>query len=285
MKTYNDLYLQTRNIFRANGIEGFSLEAKLLVAKAAGKTVEQLMRDLNLFSSAAVEKAVTEFTERRLHGEPIAYIAGLWEFYGLPMIVSRDVLIPRMDTEVLIDATKKILTGNHMDARILDLCCGSGCISCALAHELPASRVVAVDISTAALGICRKNVALNRLNSRIICMQADAGKQPPFGLGSFDLIVCNPPYIATSEIAELDPSVKDYEPLLALDGGEDGLSFYRSVIKYWKVVLKDDGVLLFEVGEGQAAPVCEMMCDAGFSVTQTFRDTIGVERAVAGFLR
>ena len=282
MKTYNDIYLDTRNILRQSGVEGFNLEARLLVAKAAGKTISQLLRDINLYTTKEIENTVLDYTARRLRGEPVAYITGSWEFYGLPMNVTPDVLIPRMDTEVIVDAAKEILTGKKMDARILDLCCGSGCISCAIAHELPATRIVAVDISASALEVCRSNVAMNRLNSRIICMQTDATASPPMGIGQFDMIVSNPPYIASAEILTLDSSVRDYEPVWALDGGEDGLKFYKAIIKYWKSLIRPGGHLLFEVGEDQAQDVKEMLLSAGFSSAYTRKDTLGIDRVVIG---
>ena len=223
-----------------------------------------------------------DYTARRLRGEPVAYISGTWEFYGLPMIVTPDVLIPRMDSEVLVDAAKEMLTGHKMDARILDLCCGSGCLTCAIAHEMPATHFLSVDISASALEVCRKNIALNRLNTRAICMQADALSAPPLGLGTFDMIVCNPPYIATYDLFTLDSSVKDFEPLWALDGGEDGLKFYKAIIKNWKILLGNDGMLLFEVGEGQAEDVKEMLLSAGFASAETRKDTLGTDRVVIG---
>ena len=282
MKTYNELYLQTRNILRQRGVEGYNLEAKLIVSKAADKTVSALMRDLNLYTSEEIEDRVEEYTARRLRGEPVAYISGTWEFYGLPMIVTPDVLIPRIDSEVLVDAAKEMLTGYKMDARVLDLCCGSGCLTCAIAHEMPATRFLAVDISTSALEVCRKNIALNRLSNRAICMQADALSAPPLGLGVFDMIVCHPPYIPPFDLFTLDSSVKDFEPLWALDGGEDGLKFYKAIIKNWKILLGDEGLLLFEVSEDQAEDVKELLLSAGFSSAETRKDTIGVDRVVIG---
>lgn len=284
MKTYNEIYLTTRTILRQRGVEAYGLEAKLIVSKASGKTVAELMRDLNLYTSDEVFGKVTEYTARRLRGEPIAYISGSWEFYGLPMIITPDVLIPRMDTEVLVDAAKELLTGRRMDARVLDLCTGSGCITCAIGHEMPATRLVAVDISALALEICRKNINLNRLSSRAICIQADAKSSPPLGIGEFDMIVSNPPYIASGEILGLDVSVRDYEPLWALDGGKDGLDFYRSIIKNWKILLKEKGFILFEVGEGQAEEVVNLLRSAGFSSVDTRKDTLGTERIVIGRL-
>ena len=282
MNTYNDIYLSTRNLLRQRGIEGHDLEARLLVAAAAGKTVTALLRDMSLYASRQIEEKAAEYTARRLRGEPVAYITGSWEFYGLPIITTPDVLIPRMDTEVLIDLAKELFMGVKMDARILDLCCGSGCITCAIGHEFPASRLVAVDISANALDICRKNVAANRMEGRVICMQTDALSSPPLGIGEFDMIISNPPYIATDEILSLDTSVRDHEPTWALDGGPDGLKFYKAIIKYWKSILKPGGYLLFEVGEGQAEAVSEMLHWAGFSYVGTRKDTLGIDRAVFG---
>ena len=198
------------------------------------------------------------------------------------MKVTKDVLIPRSDTELLVDLAKEALTGWRMDARVLDLCCGSGCITCAIGHELPATKLVAVDLSASALEICRANVNLNRLTTRVICMQADATSSPPLGIGSFDLIVSNPPYIESGEIQKLDRSVKDYEPMWALDGGKDGLRFYKAIIKHWKSLLRPEGLLIFEVGEGQAEAVADMLMAAGFAATSIHQDARGVDRAVVG---
>ncbi len=282
MKTYNELYLTARNVLRQYGVEGCNLEARLLVAQAAGKSTADLLRDMNLYTTPGIEAKVTDYLARRLRGEPVAYITGAWEFYGLPMTVTPDVLIPRMDTEVLVDAAKEILVGRKMDARILDLCCGSGCIACALGHELPASKLVAVDISASALEICRKNLAANRLSSRCITLQADATAAPPLSIGTFDLIVSNPPYIASDEIIELDSSVRDYEPIWALDGGKDGLRFYKGILKYWKSLLRPGGFILFEVGEDQAQTVKDMVLAAGFAAADTRKDSQGIERVVIG---
>ena len=282
MKTYNELYINTRSTLKRSGIEAYALEARVLVASAAGKTVQELLRDLSLYTTSQVEEQVNAYTARRLAGEPVAYITGDWEFYGLPMKVTKDVLIPRSDTELLVDLVKQALTGYKMDARVLDLCCGSGCITCAVGHELPATKLVAVDLSASALEICRANVNLNRLSTRVICLQADATASPPLGIGNFDVIVSNPPYIPSREIATLDTSVKDYEPIWALDGGKDGLRFYKSIIKFWKTLLRPDGLLIFEVGEGQAEKVAEMLMAAGFTSTSVHQDTRGTDRAVVG---
>ena len=282
MKTYNDIYLQARNALRENGIDGYTLEARLLVATAAGKTTQELLRDLSLYTTAEMADRVAALTERRISGEPVAYITGAWEFYGLPMLITPDVLIPRMDTELLVDAAKELLNGRKMDARILDLCCGSGCIACALGHELPAARIVAVDLSAKALEVARKNIAANRLSSRAICIQADATTSPPMSMGQFDLIISNPPYVRSADMKKLDRSVRDFEPSWALDGGKDGLKFYKAIIKYWKSLLRPGAYLLFEVGEGQAESVKEMLLMGGFRSVSSKFDTLGVERVIIG---
>lgn len=281
-KTYNDIYFVVRSKLRESGVEAFGLEARILLSAAAGKTTEQLMRDLYLYTSDEIEERALSMLERRLKGEPLAYISGSWEFYGLPMTVTPDVLIPRMDTEVMVGAAVEALKRYGMRGRVLDLCCGSGCIACAIASELPAVRVVAADISAPALEVCRKNIKDNKLTSRIITMHADAKTWPPMSIGSFDVIVSNPPYIASEEILTLDSSVRDYEPLGALDGGEDGLDFYRSIIKYWTISLRPNGLMMFEVGEGQADAVKKMLLAAGYVAVSTLKDTLGIERVVIG---
>lgn len=280
--TYNDIYIAARTALRQNGVEAYSLEARLLTAAAAGKTTAELMRDLGLYTSGDIVSRAEAMLRRRLSGEPLAYITGSWEFYGLTLTVTPDVLIPRMDTEVMVDAALRFIESRGMKVRALDLCCGSGCIACAVAHEMPASRLVAIDNSDAALEVCRKNVSDNKLSSRIITMNADAAAWPPVGIGGFDLILSNPPYIESGKLIELDSSVRDFEPLSALDGGRDGLDFYRAIIKHWTVTLRPSGQIMFEVGEGQAEKVRDMLLAAGYVSVDTRLDTLGVERVVIG---
>lgn len=283
-KTYNDLYITARRALRDAGIEAYSLEARLIIAHASGKTMEKLLQNMQFYTSAEVEDEVSRLTERRLRGEPVAYLTNSWEFYGLPMEVTPDVLIPRTDTETLVDVALSLLRGRKMDARILDLCCGSGCIGCAMALNLPASRVVMLDISDKALRVARHNVNQLGLGSRVLCTDADARKAPPMLVGSFDALLCNPPYIPSGDILMLDPSVRDYEPIWALDGGEDGLDFYRDILKYWKSVLRPGGILLFEVGIGQSEAVQALMRAAGFLDIGVHPDSRGIERVISGHI-
>ena len=227
-KTYNDLYLATRTALKSAGVEAYALEARLLVAYAVGKTKEEFVRDLRLYTSDENEQKIAALLQRRIAGEPLAYLIGEWEFHGLPIVVTPDVLIPRMDTEVLVDAALRVLVGRKMNARILDLCSGSGCIGCALAHELPAARVVMVDISEEALAVSK------------------------------------------------------YEPLGALDGGEDGLMFYRAIVRHWTQILRPGGWLMFEVGEDQADAVMALMTEEKYTDVTALEDTAGIRRVVVG---
>ena len=283
-KTYNDIYIQTRKDLRAAGIEAYSMEARLLVSSAAGKTMAQLMRDLPLYAAPGLEETVRAMTARRLAGEPVAYITGSWEFYGVPLEVSRDVLIPRPDTEVMVEAAVKLFEGRNGRPRILDLCTGAGCVGIALAVRMPGARVVLVDNDHKALSLCRRNVQLNGLDVRVMCIDADVTRKPPMLLGKFDLITCNAPYIPTAEIETLDSSVKDYEPWQALDGGADGLDIIRPVIALWKSVLKDRGTIMLEIGEGQSLEVQMLLTQAGFTQVGALRDAGGTDRIIVGRL-
>lgn len=281
-RTYSDIYIDVRKKLHEKGVEAYQLEARLIVAHAAGKTVDALLRELPLYASDKTEETVQELTQRRLADEPVAYLLGEWEFYGLPIVVTKDVLIPRPDTEVLVETAVKALRGRKMDARVLDLCAGSGCIGCAIASELPASHVVLADISAAALAVAKQNISRNRLNPRVTCVETDALLPPPPVLGSFELLVCNPPYIPSAEIESLDSSVKDFEPLSALDGGVDGLDFYRAILPKWKGVVRKGGLVAFEVGENEAGPVIELMKKNGLTNVGSVKDTNGIERVVCG---
>jgi release factor glutamine methyltransferase len=283
-KTYNDLYIDVRNALREDGSPFPAAEARILVAAAAGKTTEKLVRDFRLYVTDELAQRVSHLLGRRLRGEPVAYITGEWEFMGLPMEVSPAVLIPRIDTETLAQTAIDYLTGRKMDARVLDLCSGSGCIGCAIAAALPQSRVTLCDISPEAMVLARRNVERNGLQGRVSYLEADVTAPPPLMIGSFDLVVSNPPYIPTIEILTLDPSVRDYEPVWALDGGEDGLDFYRIITKNWRGVVRSGGALMFEVGEEQAERVKDLMRLGGFHDAEAVRDTRGVDRVVTARL-
>ena len=283
-KTYNEIYIETRKALKNAGIEAYALEARLLVAHAAGKTIAQFMRDYSLYAAPAFAADVQEMTKRRIAGEPVAYITGSWEFYGVPLDITQDVLIPRSDTELIPEAAITLFSGRNPKPRILDLCAGSGCIGIALAVHMPGARVVLVDNDHRALSVCRRNVQKNRLETRVFVVEADATRKPPMLMGKFDLLVCNAPYVPTLDVMMLDASVRDYEPLQALDGGEDGLDVIRPVIALWKSVLKDSGAIMLEIGEGQAPAVEALLADAGFTGIGALMDPGGTERVIIGHL-
>lgn len=280
--TYNDLYLDTRQKLRAAGIEAAQLEARELVCCAAGKSRDQFYRDMALYASDQVVEKLAELLARRLAGEPVAYLIGEWEFYGLSLDITPDVLIPRMDTEVLAERAILLARAAGEGARVLDLCAGSGCVGLAVAANVPGCRVVLADLSEAALQVCKRNVRRNDLNARVTCVQANALAKPDPTLWDFDVIACNPPYIPSGDIAGLDVCVRDYEPRSALDGGADGLDFYRAIAQNWGAALRLGGSLLFEVGIGQAADVAGLLARNGFENIRSFQDTQDIWRVVEG---
>lgn len=281
--TYNNLYLDIRRQLKQSGIDAATLEARELVCFGTGKSREELSRDGGLYATPELERKVRELVARHLAGEPVAYLIGEWEFYGLPLDISRDVLIPRPDTEVLAEqAIGYIRTLG--ECRVLDLCAGSGCIGLAVAAQASGARVVLGEWSDAALKICRQNIRRNGLTGRVVPMQADAREKPERSLGEFQCIVSNPPYIPRGDIGTLDTSVRDYEPHLALDGGKDGLDFYRSISEKWRAALVPGGRLYFEVGTGQADSVLRIMRAQGFGDIQIVKDLHGIPRVVFGTL-
>ena len=249
---------------------------------AADKTKEQLYRDMSLYASSDLERRVEELVQRRLAGEPVAYIVGEWEFYGVPLDISRDVLIPRADTEVLAERAILKARSAGEGGRVLDLCAGSGCVGLAVAANADQCRVVLADLSEGALRLCKQNVRRNSLNARVTCISANALEAPSSVLWDFDVIACNPPYIPPGDLEGLDVSVKDFEPLMALDGGVDGLDFYRVIASKWKSALRLGGTLIFEVGIDQAEAVAQIMADNGFENIITTEDTGGIQRVVEG---
>ena len=281
-KTYNELYMNARKALRNGGIEASSLEARELICYAAGKDHNSFFQYASLYATDDIELRLNDLVARRLSGEPAAYLIGEWEFYGMPLDISRDVLIPRADTEVIAERAIEIASAKGSECRVLDLCAGSGCIGLAVAKHVPQARVVLADVSEEALHICRQNGRRNNLNKNIMVLRADALHDPLPMLGTFDLIVSNPPYIRSGDIAGLDPSVRDYEPHLALDGGEDGLDFYRAIAERWQRILRPNGVLLFEVGYDQADAVEQILIRNNYHDINTLRDTQGIWRVVEG---
>ena len=280
--TYNNLYLDTRQMLRRAGVEAAQLEARELICRVSGKSREQFWLDLPLYAPEEVRNRVQELLRRRLEGVPVAYLLGEWSFYGLDLDVTPQVLIPRADTEVLAEHAIARAREAGQGARALDLCAGTGCVGLAIAAHVRTCRVVLADLSPDAVALCRQNIRRCGLLPQVTCFLVDAREDPPAQLWDFDVIASNPPYIPTAEIETLDKSVRDYEPHLALDGGADGLDFYRAIIRRWKRALRPEGWLLFEVGYDQAERVCALMEEESYRHVACHPDTRGILRVVEG---
>ena len=231
VKKYGELYLEARRALRATEGENASFIARELLSYASGKSAAAVMADRELYASEATADTMQMYTERSLRGEPLAYILGKWSFYGLELTITPDVLIPRDDTMAVTELAIETLRTIEPPQRVLDLCTGSGCIGLAIAHQVESARVTLADVSPEALRIAKLNLTALKMAGRVNAFQADAREPAPKFWGQFDLIVSNPPYVTAQEMTELEPSVRDHEPHLALDGGEDGQTKNR-IFKY-----------------------------------------------------
>lgn len=279
--TISQLYLEAKNRLRITEDEetaGFM--ARNLLCYATGESYETLVA---MGQSRVSDKAYDKM-QRALYraqtGEPLAYIIGEWDFYGMTLHITKDVLIPRDDTCAVVGLAINQALYLQNAPRILDLCTGSGCIGLAVASRVKDARVTLADVSRDAIAVARKNISAQKLSSRVSCVSVDALQAPPAFLGKFDLIVSNPPYITTDEMRQLPRSVKDFEPELALHGGDDGLEFYRAIAKNYYDVLKPGGYLCFEFGMGQGDSVCRILEMNGYTILERARDYNDIERAV-----
>ena len=280
VKKYADLYLDARRALLEKEGQFASNIARELVCAASGKTAEQMIADRELYASEEVCQLTADFVRRYAAGEPMPYILGEWDFYDMTLTVTPDVLIPRDDTTVVTElAIKKALFLNQ-NPRILDLCTGSGCIGLAIAKRVKDARVTLGDVSQGALRVARRNTMEQKLATRVKCLPIDVLKPAQEFLGTFDLIVSNPPYIPTETWKTLDPSVRDYEPRMALDGGADGLDFYRAILENFTPALQPGGWICFEFGIGQENDVCSLLLRHGYEITELRKDSAEITRAV-----
>ena len=281
IRTINDVYLDLRTEFRKKGIAGYQIEARELVAFALDLDYEEFYNRRNQYIFDKDVQKIEELKALRYSGVPLQHITGRWEFYGLPLEVTTDTLIPRPDTETLVEVGIDLLK-DRSKGRVLDLCCGTGCVGLAVLKNVGDGITgVFADLSEPALEVTRRNIVHNSLSHRSLTYPVDALAEPSPVLGKFHLIVCNPPYIPTAEIMTLDVEVQK-EPHMALDGGDDGLDFYRAVSRNFSAALNKGGALAFEVGLGQFEDVTAIMEEAGYKNLQVRCDLAGIERVVWG---
>ena len=279
--TLSELYQQTRRMLQTcEDVETAGFYARELLCHVTGKTREQVIANRDHYVSDETSGKVTQLAMRLRGGEPLAYVLGQWEFYGMKLTVNPNVLIPRDDTCAVTDLAIRQALFLDNNPRILDLCTGSGCIGLAVANRLKDARVTLADVSREALQVAKKNVTDHKLTGRVSCVQVNALEKPPVFLGKFDLIVSNPPYITSREMTELPKSVGQFEPHLALHGGEDGLEFYRAIAENYSDALKPGGYLCLEFGMGQGDAVCALLEINGYTILERSRDYNDRERAV-----
>ena len=285
VKTIAELYLDARRtLMTKEDDQTASMMARSLVCHITGKTHEQVIAQRDMYVGEQECIQMDGYVQRLLNEEPLPYVLGKWEFYGLELIVTPDVLIPRDDTCAV--ASLAIEQSLFLDSkpRILDLCTGSGCIGLAIASRVKDAKVTLADLSQDALNVAKQNIVLHHLTGRVSCVKANALEEAPAFLGKFDLIVSNPPYISSRDMLELPHSVAGFEPRMALHGGEDGLKFYRRITSIAPKLLTNSGMLVFEIGYDQGKEVSTLM-EENFKNISVIKDLCGNDRVVIGTLK
>ena len=284
-KTYRELYEEGRRILEQAGLPDAALDARFLLEEVCGTNLQTLL----VFPEKKVsEEEVNQyraFIQRRKDREPTAMILGEWDFMGLTFRLNKSTLIPEQDTEVLVETALEELKRRglgEVPLRILDLCTGSGCILLSLLHELRNAGGLGTDLSEEALEAARENAVRLGLQERAAFRQGDLWE--PVGDERFDLIVSNPPYVPTEVIPTLEPEVRCGEPYAALDGGEDGLVFYRRIMREAAGHLKPSGIIIVESGFDEAPQIAALMQDQKLRGIRTVKDYGGLDRVVLGAL-
>lgn len=271
----------TQEHLERNGMEAARFESRVLLETVLGLDSGTVFPPETTLSSCQ-ERTLAQLTARRCAGEPLQYLCGQWEFFGLPFEVGEGVLIPRQDTETLVETVLEIRHGN-VQTQLLDLCSGSGCIPAAISAHLPEVTGCCVEISEKAAAYLHRNLARHAPQMQVVSGDVCAPDADFFKTceNRFDVITCNPPYLTAEDMRHLQKEVA-HEPETALYGGKDGLDFYRRLIPLWKSCLADGGVMVFEVGAGQAEDVCRMMRQTGLDKCRSVQDYTGIARVVVG---
>lgn len=274
--TAGELLAEGRAALAAAGIEGARAEARLLLEDATGLPPTVLVTAPGTPVSPTAVAGYRGLVHRRAAREPMAYVRGRAEFWSLDFLVEAGVLVPRADTETLIEAATRVFPDFHRPLRLLDIGVGSGCLILTLLHLYPAARGVGTDTSPAALSLTARNAARLGLSERLELLPTSWAEDVP---GSFDLVVSNPPYIPTSEIELLEPEVRRFEPRSALDGGADGLDAYRVILADLERLLGQEGTALLEIGRGQEAALLPLAA-ARKLTPNLHRDLAGINRCL-----
>ena len=278
-KTVSQILLEAKKSLKQSGAVSYALDAELLLMKVLNFTKTELFTKDTVFLTKEEQENYEFLIEERKKGVPVQYLLGECEFMGLPFYVNESVLIPRPDTEILIETVLEYHKKKGFQ-KVLDIGTGTGCIAVSIAHYTN-MQVYAVDISENALKTAQKNAQKNHVMIEFIKSNLFLSFSESF-YHTFDIIVSNPPYICTEEIETLMTEVKDFEPRLALDGGKDGLFFYREIVEQSRKFLKEDGYLFFEIGCEQAEQVKNIMELSGFEEIEIKKDLAGLDRVIVG---
>ena len=280
MATIEELLQYGREQLEKSGNEYAKYERKVLLEEVLGCNYMYMLMNGSEEVEVQKEQQYKDFIAQRCNHYPLQYLLGEAHFMDYTFFVNEDVLIPRNDTEVLVETADEVIGRcTNSNIKVLDLCCGSGCIGISLKLYHREIGLVLSDYSKQALEVTRKNLKKYDVNAKVLC-----GDLFEAFNGRVKLIVSNPPYIERKVIDTLMPEVRDYEPMSALDGGEDGLDFYRRIVKEAPEYLEDDGYLMFEIGYNQADAVRMLMEDRGFPDVQVKKDYAGLDRIVYGHL-
>lgn len=277
--TYRECYEEGCAVLEAAGIEEAALDARLLLETVCHTDRNTLLAHGERTVAEEEERRYRDWTAKRARRIPLQHITGEQNFMGLRFRVNGDVLIPRQDTEILVEEVMREL---HDGMRILDLCTGSGCILLSLLHYSNDCTGVGTDISREALAVAQENAERVGCGGRALFLQSDLFERVT---GSYEIIVSNPPYIPSGVIPTLMPEVREHEPLRALDGGADGLLFYRTIVKESRAYLAGGGKLYLEIGYDQAEAVSGLLREAGFAEVTVAKDYAGLDRVVYGTSR
>ncbi|MBM3861587.1 MAG: peptide chain release factor N(5)-glutamine methyltransferase [Verrucomicrobia bacterium] len=274
-----DVIQRTGPYFEKQGVESPRLTIELLLAHLLKKRRLDLYLEFERELDEASLEKLREMVRRRAVGEPLQYITGEAEFCGLKFAVDRRVLIPRPETELLVETTSSRLTTHHSPLTIIDLCTGSGCVAVALAARVEAAELYATDVSAEALAVAEENAKRHHVEKKVRFFCGDLLETVPDSLAA-DAIVSNPPYIASGDLARLPKEVREFEPVHALTAGEDGLNFYRRIVGSARRFLLPTGFLCLELGDGQSSAVSRLCAENGWTVDQVVKDLQGTERVM-----